>query len=204
MHWRLCGLHLFPIGSVTITLHSLVIHSCHPSKLPGLTTSPPQSLLLVKVSLAVHLDLSSSLGLRFPPLIVRCRRRISAWTSSSAFSLTVFSFLFYGTYSCVMMSMNRRTRVLHMKIAQAWRRLLKLHLSNPQPSHVTTVRPGCIQVEQGGFMMVSSLPTGPASTSPEHTNGIEIDEVRRQSRKTCRQHPRTDSFAIDPKYRYRC
>ena len=68
--------------------------------------------------------------------------------------------------------------MLRMKIAHAWRRLLELHRRILQPSHVTTVRPGCIQVKLGGFMMVSSLPAGPASTSLEHHNGIEIDEVR--------------------------
>ena len=51
--------------------------------------------------------------------------------------------------------------------------LAQAALSNPQPSHVTTVRPGCIQVKLGGFMMVSSLPAGPASTSLEHHNGFE-------------------------------
>ena len=126
MHWKLCGLHLFPIGSVTFPLHSLIFCCCHPSKMPGLTISPPQTLLLVKVPPAVHLNLSSSLSLRFPPLIVLCRPRTPALTSCSAFSLTIFSFLFYGTYSCAMMSMSKRTSVLRMEIAQAWRRLLKL------------------------------------------------------------------------------
>ena len=60
MHWRLCGLHLFPIGSVTCTLHSLIFRSCHPYKLSGLTTSSLQPLLLVRVPVAVHVDLSSS------------------------------------------------------------------------------------------------------------------------------------------------
>ena len=46
--------------------------SYHLSKLPGLTTSPPQLLLLEQLPV-VHLDLSSSLGLRFEPLIVLFR-----------------------------------------------------------------------------------------------------------------------------------
>ena len=79
------------------------------------------TLLLVKVPVAVHIDISSSLGLRCPPLIVLCRPGISVLTSSSAVSL------FYGTYSCVMISMSRRTSVLRMKIAHAWRRLLELN-----------------------------------------------------------------------------
>ena len=72
------------------------------------------TLLLVKVPVALHIDLSFSPGLRCPPLIVLCRPGISVLTSSSAFSL------FHGTYSCVMISMGRRTSVLRMKIA-AWR-----------------------------------------------------------------------------------
>ena len=128
-------------------------------------------LLLVKVPVAVHIDLSYSLGLRCPPLVVLCRPGISASSSSSAFSLTVFSLLFHGTFSCVMMSTSKRRSVHRMKIAPAWRPAL----SNPQPLHVTTVQPSCIQVELGGFMMVSSLPACPASTSLEHHNGIEIE-----------------------------
>ena len=100
--------------------------SYHLSKLPGLTTSPPQLLLLEQVPL-VHLDLSSSLGLRFEPLIVLFRPRVSTLTPSSAFFLAMSSVLFYGTCSCGIMSMSRRTSVLHKKIAHAWRRLLKLH-----------------------------------------------------------------------------
>ena len=126
MHWRLCDLHHFPIGSATFTFYSFIFHFYHLSKLPSLTTSPPQLLLLVKVPF-VHLDLSSSLGLRFEPLIVLCRRKISALTSSEAFSLAIFSFLFYGTYSRAIMSMSRTTSALHKKIAQAWRRLLNLY-----------------------------------------------------------------------------
>ena len=94
--------------------------------LPGLTTSPPHLLLLEQVPL-VHLDLSSSLGLRFEPLIVLFRLRISALTPSSVFFFAISSVLFYGTCSCGMMSMSRRTSVLHKKIVQARRRLLKLH-----------------------------------------------------------------------------
>ena len=55
--------------------------------------------------------------------------------------------------------------------------LARTTLSNPQPSHVTTVRTGCIQVKLGGFMMVSSLAAGPTSTSLDQPNGVEIDEV---------------------------
>ena len=82
--------------------------SYHLSKLPGLTTSPPQLLLLEQVNV-VHLDLSSSLGLRFEPLIVLFRLRISALTPSSAFFFAMSSVLFHGTCSCGMMSMSRRT-----------------------------------------------------------------------------------------------
>ena len=73
MHWRLCGLYLFPIWSVTSTLHSLIFRSSHPCKLPGLTTSPLQLLLLLTVTpllaCAVHHSLSFA-DKEFPSCIV--------------------------------------------------------------------------------------------------------------------------------------
>ena len=152
-------------------------------------------LLLVKVPVAVHIDLSSSLGLRCPPLVVLCRRGISASSSSSAFSLTVFSLVPWHLFMRDDVD-EQEKECASYENRPSLAALARAALSTPQPlgmlQRTTKLHPGRTEWFHDG-PRVSSLvqPARPWST----TTALRSNEVlRKRSRKTCRTHPGTDSF----------
>ena len=105
------------------------------------------TILLVKVPVAVHIDISSSRGLRCPPLIVLCRPGISVLTSILCRLIVLWHLFVRDDFD------EQENECASYENRPCLAALARAELSNPQPSHVTTVRPGCIQVKLGGFMM---------------------------------------------------
>ena len=99
----------------------------------------------------VHFALSVPLTFTFNhPLMVR-RLGIPALPSSSAFSPTIFTFLFCATPSCGMMLVHGTTRLLYRWHSSTWWRLLVLHHPILGPPRVTTSRAACMQLGLVGF-----------------------------------------------------